>query len=57
MSMTRKDGRPRNLPAPLPLDPMPWRSYSGHDRSPDQRQPHYTFHPRPGFSQNEEDYG
>lgn len=63
----RKDGRPRNLPAPLALDPLPYVTYANERRTDvrsaewDIQSDGYTEYvrvldPRPGYSQNREDY-
>lgn len=59
----RKDGRPRSLPAPLALDPMPWSVGDPRDGRALRSATEETgpvewcdFDPRPGYSQNREDY-
>lgn len=56
--MTRKDGRPRSVPVTLPLDPKPWLTpWEDSERAVTDSWAHYRkFSPRPGYSQNREDY-
>lgn len=57
--MSRHDGKPRSLPAPLALDPLPWHCPGADDqyRIAHGRQLECdTFVPRAGYSQNPEDY-
>ena len=62
--MTRKDGTPRSLPTTLGLDPLPWsHTACGYDWC-DDFGGRFSFNngignefaPRPGYSQNREDY-
>lgn len=55
--MSRKDGKPRILPQPLTLDPLPMLdALAGRRFACADEALGYVFWPRPGYSQNPEDY-
>lgn len=49
-----------DCPPPVRLDPEPWTSHHGRHDEPDPAgwdfDVKFTFQPRPGYSQNKEDY-